>query len=265
VNGEMDETAQLAAAPPRTVTVRLPVGYGDAQGRLHRDVALRQLRGSDEALLYDASVSGAELVTRLLHACAVSVGTLTPVVPALFEQLTSADRNYLLYELRRITFGDEWHAVYGCPTCETPVRRTEDLSTFTVRRLAEGEKPADIEVQLEEGYQDRAGATHKKIVARLPRGSDEAFIARFADIDPFQARDALLVRCIKQFGTLTRAALEGYGAKILRELTLGDRQRLQRAIAAATPGVEFQRAVSCPACGMEFEAIADITDFFVGS
>jgi hypothetical protein len=258
-------TDVLDAAPPRTVTVRLPVGYTDAQGRNHRDVALRKLRGSDEALLYDASVSGAELVTRLLHACVVSIGTLSPVVPALFEQLTSADRNYLLYELRRTTFGDEWQAVYACPVCETLVRRTEDLSTFAVRRLAEGEQPGDIELELEDGYRDRAGATHKTIVARLPRGSDETFVARFADTDPFQARDAMLVRCIKQFGTLTRAALEGYGAKILRELTLGDRQRLQRAVMAATPGVEFQRAVNCAACGMEFEAIADITDFFVGS
>jgi len=261
----MDGTDVLESAPPRTVVVQLPVGYTDAQGRNHRDVALRKLRGCDEALLYDASVTGAELVTRLLHSCVVSIGSFSPVEPALFDQLTSADRNYLLYELRRITFGDDWLAVYACPACETIVRRTEDLSSFVVRRLADGEAPRDVEVELEDGYQDRGGVTHRRIVARLPRGGDEAFVARFADADLFQARDALLVRCIRQFGTLSRAALEGYGAKILRELTLGDRQRLQRALTDATPGVEFQRSVSCPECGMEFEAVADITDFFVGS
>lgn len=260
-----DGSQLLEAAPPRTVAVRLPVGYGDAQGKAHRDVSLRKLRGSDEALLYDATVNGAELVTRLLHSCVTSLGGFPTVEPAFLEQLTSADRNYLLFELRRITFGDEWHAVYGCPACETTVRRTEDLSTFAVRRLADGEAPHDIEVELEDGYQDRSGATHRTIVARLPRGSDEAFVARFPDLDLTQARDAILVRCIRQFGSLSRAALDGYGAQVLRDLTLGDRRRLQRAVAEATPGVEFERSVLCPECGLEFTAIADVTDFFVGS
>jgi hypothetical protein len=261
----MDLPELLDSAPPHTVPVQLPIGYSDADGRIYRDVSLRKLRGSDEALLYDTSLTGAELVTRLLQRCVVRLGPFAPVDPALFAQLTSADRNYLLYELRRITFGDEWHAVYACPACETIVRRTEDLSTFVVRRLGEKERLLDIEVELEDGFQDRTGATHRKVVARLPRGSDETFVARLADTDMLQARDALLVRCIRQFGSLPRAALEGYGVKILRELSLGDRQRLQRAFEQGTPGVEFQRRVGCPECGLEFEAVADVADFFVGS
>jgi hypothetical protein len=262
----MDDTGLLLdCAPPHTVPVQLPVGYTDAGGHIHRDAALRKLRGSDEALLYDTSVTGAEMVTMLLQRCVVRLGPFAPVDLGLLGQLTSADRNYLLYELRRITFGDQWRAVYVCPACETVVRRTEDLASFVVRRLAKDEKPEDVEVELEDGYQDRTGATHRKVVARLPRGADETFVGRLADTDLLQARDALLVRCIRQFGSLPRSALEGYGVKILRELPLGDRLRLQRAFEQATPGVEFQRGVECPGCGLEFEAVADVTDFFVGS
>lgn len=258
----MTDLGLLESAPPRTMAVRLPVGHGEPQGRVHREAALRKLRGSDEALLYDANLTGAELVTQLLHRCVVRLGPFAPVEAALIEQLTSADRNYLLYELRRLTFGDEWRAVYVCPACETRVPRTEDLSTFTVRRLAEGETVPDIVLDLEDGYQDRSGATHRRVVARLPAGGDEAFVARLADTDPLQARDALVVRCIRQFGSLSRAALEAYGVKVLRELTLGDRRRLQRAFEDANPGVQFQRQVLCPECGLEFQAVADVTDFF---
>jgi hypothetical protein len=261
----MKDATLFESAPPHTTAVQLPVGYVDPDGRIYRDATLRKLRGSDEVLLYDTSLTGADLVTRLLERCVVRLGPFSPVDAAVLGQLTSADRNYLLFELRRITFGDEWRAVYGCPACEAVIRRSEDLSGFAVRRLGEHEKPADIEVELEDGYQDRSGATHRKVVVRLPRGIDEAFVARLADEDLLQARDALLVRCIRQFGTLTRAALEGYGVKILRELALGDRHRLQRALEAATPGVEFQRQIECPDCGLGFEAIADVTDFFVGS
>ncbi len=258
----MDDVGFLEAAPPRTVTVRMPVGHTDPQGQVYREAALRKLRGSDEALLYDTSLNGAELVTRLLQQCVTRIGPFAPVQGALIEQLTSADRNYLLFELRRLTFGDEWRAAYACPGCETLVRRTEDLSTFEVRSLGEGEAAPDIVVELEEGYQDRSGAAHRKVVARLPRGGDEAFVARLADSDILQARDALLVRCLRQFGSLPRAALESYGVKILRDLTLGDRRRLQRAFEEATPGVRFQRRVLCPECGLEFEAVADVADFF---
>jgi hypothetical protein len=258
----MRDADTLEAAPPRTVTVQLPVGHLDSQGRTHRDAALRKLRGSDEALLYDGSLTGPELVTGLLQHCVVRLGTFAPVEAALIQELTSADRNYLLFELRRLTFGDEWHAVYACPACEALVRRVEDLSTFTVRRLAEGASLPDIVVELEDGYQDRSGATHRKLVARLPRGRDEAFVGRLADADLLQARDALLVRCIRQLGALPRAVLESYGVKILRELTLGDRRRLQRAFEEEAPGVQFQRAVECPECGLAFEAVADVSDFF---
>ncbi len=258
----VDDLTLLDAAPPRTVSVQLPVGHRDAQGGVHREAALRKLRGGDEALLYETALNGADIVTRILERCVVRLGAFTPVTTALAEQLTSGDRNYLLFELRRLTFGDEWRAVYACPACETVVRWIEDLSTFTVRRLEGGEPVPEIVVELEDGYQDRAGTTHRRVIARLPVGVDEAFVARFPEADFLQARDALLLRCIRQFGSLSRVALEGHGVSILRNLTLGDRLRLQRAFEDATPGVQFRRRVPCPECRLEFEAVADVTDFF---
>lgn len=245
-----------------TVDVQLPVGLRDAQGALHRNAALRKMRGSDEALLYDATPNGADVVTRIIESCVVRLGTFTPVTTALAEQMVSADRNYLLFELRRLTFGDEWRAAYACPACEAVVRWTEDLATFPVRRVEDGAPLPEVVVELEDGYQDRAGATHRRVVARLPGGADEAFVARFPDADFLEARDALLLRCIRQFGSLSRVALEGNGVSILRNLTLGDRLRLQQAFEEATPGVQFKRRVTCPECRLEFEAVADVTDFF---
>ena len=49
---------------------------------------------------------------------------------------------------------------------------------------------------------------------------------------------------------------------VQRDLTLGDRRRLQRAFEAAAPGVQFQRPVECPECGLSFEAVTDVSDFF---
>jgi hypothetical protein len=258
----MEESLRIESGPISTTTVRLPIGLTDARGTTHREVPLRKLRGNDEALFYDTSLSGSQLVTELLRACALRIGSIAPLQPAHLEQLFSADRNYLLFALRRITFGDDWEAIYSCPACDAAVRVSEDLATFVVRTLDDGQEAEPIAIDLEDGYRDRAGVTHRHVVIRLPRGHDEAFVARLAEADVRQARDALLVRCIDQLGDIPRAALESFGVKIVRELTLGDRRRIQAALDDGTPGVNFRRTVRCANCALEFDAVADVTDFF---
>lgn len=243
--------------------VRLPIGYPDAEGRLRRRAVLRKMRGHEEAALYDPTLSGGALVTALLAGCLVRLGSLAAVDREVVSGLYSADRNYLLLELRRITLGDRMPAVYPCPGCGARVAVTEDLSRLPVRRLEDGEALQEIRLTLEDGYTDRQGVRHTELALTLPRGVDEEFVAPMVDRDPLKAQDALMLRCIRRFGELPRAALEAYGVKILRDLTLGDRRRLQACFNEATPGVDFMRPVACTACGTEFSGVLDVSHFFV--
>jgi hypothetical protein len=251
----------LDTIPCTTFSVELPIGYDDGTS-IHRGATIRKLRGTDEMLFYDEGLTGAELVTQLLLRCMVGLDGVPVIEPALVNQLYSADRNYLLYELRRITFGDDLRTTYTCPSCERALHLVENLSELTVRRLAAGERPADIVIQLVDGYVDQAKTVHRDVVLTLPRGTDEAFVSKQAETDLWQARDALLVRCIKKFGSLPRSALESYGIKIVRYLTLGDRRLLQEAINGAIPGVDFRRSIQCEHCAASFEAVMDVSDFF---
>ena len=243
--------------------VRLPIGYVDAAGNNHRRAFLRKMRGHEEALLYDPALAGGRLVSELLGGCILRLGDLEQVDAQILAELYSADRNYLLLELRRITLGDRMPATYHCTGCRSPVAVTEDLATLDVRHFPEGELPQDIHLELEDGYVDRHGQRHTTLTLTLPRGGDEQFVASLADKDPLKAQDALMLRCIKKFGDLPKAALEAYGVKILRELTMGDRLRLQGSFNGQTPGVNFVRQVQCGACGTQFEGLLDVANFFV--
>ena len=139
----------------------------------------------------------------------------------------------------------------------------DDLSELEVRRLEQGEALPDIGVTLEDGYVDRQGQVHKALTLTLPRGKDEEYVAPMVDKDPMKAQDALLLRCIKRFGDLPKSALEAYGVKILRDLTMSDRQRLQRALNQSMPGVDFRRSIECGHCGTAFEGVMDVSNFFV--
>jgi hypothetical protein len=242
--------------------VILPVGYAEPGGRIGRRAALRKMRGHEEALLYDTSLSAGRLVTEIVRGCLVRLGDTTEITAAMVSRLTSADRNYLLVELRRCTLGDALPCSYLCPGCGADVPVMEDLASIEVRRLAGDGEPQSTVVTLDDGYQDRDGVRHLEMRLRLPRGDDEELVAETAEREPLRARDALILRCIESFGTLPRAALEGYGIKILRDLTLGDRKRIYRALDTDAPGVDFRRQVRCPACALHFEAFLEASHFF---
>jgi ribosomal protein S14 len=251
------------SAPQREYEVTLPIGWPDGSGRVHRKAVLRKMRGHEEALLYDPSLTPARLVTELIRGCLVRLGDQTVITAEIVSEMFSADRSYLVVELRRITLGDHFAASYGCPTCGGETAVIEDLGRINVRRLAEDEGPRTVEVELTDGYQDPDGASHLEVRLRLPRGVDEDHVARSSDKDPLKLRDALLLRCIESFGSVRRAALESYGIKILRDLTLGDRRRLYAAIESETPGVDFRRSVRCSSCGVRFETVMEASGFFV--
>ncbi len=148
--------------------VVLPVGYADPAGRIHRRAALRKMRGHEEALLYDPSITAGRLVTELLRGCLVRLGDITDVARELCSRLYSADCNYLLVELRRFTLGDALPCSYLCPGCGGDVSVVEDLSRIEVRRL-DGERPPESAVvELEDGYQDREGVRHTEAPPPAP-------------------------------------------------------------------------------------------------
>ena len=241
----------------------LPIGYTDETGRVNRHAVLRKMCGHDEELLYDETLNSGTLVTELLKRCLVRLGDLTDIDSNTVSQLYTADRNYLLLELRRITLGDELRTSYVCPHCGTNVAVVENLREVDIHRLAEDQSLPDIQVSMEDGYLDREANTHNDLTLTLPRGIDEEFVAPMIGRDPLKAQDALLLRCIKKFGTLPKASLDAYGVKILRDLTIGDRRRLQTALTEGLPGINLQRVIHCGPCNNTFQGLMDVSNFFV--
>jgi hypothetical protein len=246
----------------REYEIVLPIGYVDATGHAHRMATIRKMCGHEEALFYDSSLSAGRLVTELIKGCLLRIDGVEAVTSEVVAELYSADRNYLIVELRRITLGNELQASYTCPTCGGNTATTEDLSRITVRRLGDYAQLESIQLELDDGYEDRSGKVHRELRLRLPRGSDEEFVSRMAGQDPLRVRDALVLRCIESFGTLRREALEAYGVKILRDLSMGDRRQIFTALDTEAPGVDFRRTIRCAHCAQDFHAVLEASGFF---
>ena len=268
---EADSDPALRPAGPRRareVEVELPVGLLDDDGRLHRTATLRKMTGHEEALLADRKLraNGGRLVSELLASCVRRLGDLSPVTRQQVSALPSPDRNFLLLELRKATFGCELEASYTCPVCRTTTTRQEDLDVFEVRRAEAGADP-ELLVELSDGYEDRSGAVYTTLRFRLPTGTDEERVAAGARENAARATNALLARCLVEAldadgEPMPTPHREALGTRLLQDLTMGDRARIERTFRERMPGVDLTREVECDGCGRVNRASLDMTSFF---
>ena len=247
----------------REVDVELPVGFLDDDGRLHKNATLRKMTGHEEAILADRKLrkNGGKLVSELLTGCVRRLGEVDRISRPVVAKLCSPDRNFLLLKLRTITFGDQLEASYTCPHCGETTPITEDLDALPVRRT-NGDGPGEIVVELEDGYEDNDGSFYTSMVFRLPTGSDEEKVASISRENASQGMNALLTRCLVGLGDMPEPRRQALGTKVLADLTMGDRARIDRAFRGGMPGVDLLREVECSSCMRTFKASLDFTSFF---
>lgn len=249
--------------PVREFDFELPVGYVDEDGRVHRAVTLRKMTGHEEAILADKKIrqNGGLMVTQLLASCIRRLGDIQPVTRQVVSQLTSPDRNYLLLELRKITFGKELEATYVCPACGESTRQLQDLDELPVRE-AQGEGRTEVVVELEDGWEDKDGQVYTSMVFRLPTGADEEKVALALKENPSRGMNSLLTRCLVECGDMPANRREALGTKLISDLTMSDRARIEQAFRRETPGLDLSQEVICDSCGRTFKTTLDLTGFF---
>jgi hypothetical protein len=253
----------MTTTRPREFECDLPIGHIDEDGKLHASAVVRKMTGHEETLIADRKLrqNGGRLVTELLAACVQRVGDVQPVNRRLVAQLSSPDRNYLLLQLRRVTFGSEIESTYRCPYCGETSGRLQDLDDLPLRRV-NGAGPPDIVVELDDGDEDRDGEIYTTMTFRLPTGVDEEKIASLVRDNASRGMSALLARCLTAVGDMPGERREALGTKLLGDLTMSDRARIERRFRSEMPGVDLTTEVDCDHCGRSYEASLDLTRFF---
>jgi hypothetical protein len=239
-----------------TGTAVLPGGYWDTQGRLHREVELRPLTGHEEELLTGPDPGNvATAVTTVLVRCLVRLADLEPVPADVVRRLLAADRDYLLLQLRGLTFGDVIRADLACPWAECGEQVTLEfrLTDLPVREPAE--RAPLYELVLAEPAAE-AGA---HVWFRLPNGSDQEELSPWAAGNEAAALTALLQRCIHRLD-----ASGPPSAEQVRSLSSAARTQLEAELQRLAPQVESIVDSRCAECGRSFAVPLDLRRFFFG-
>ncbi len=241
---------------------KLPGGYVDEKGMVHRETELVPLSGKEEELLTKNIGSGesASLLTTVLSRCVRRIGMITSISYEVIRNLLIADRQFLLLELRKLTFGDKIQATLLCPWPDCGNKMDIDFSINDISVEESKDKGPLYQMDLSP---DAAFTNGKKkfteIRFRLPNGGDQEAISPLIHQNEGLAFSMLLKRCIQKIGPYEKLEEEH-----IYQLSPLARMEIEKQMDAVSPKVDLTMTANCPECNREFDVPFDIHNFFFG-
>jgi hypothetical protein len=217
-----------------TLEVVLPRGLPDGRGGRARKAVLRPVNGRGE-LQGATAPNPMRAALELLASSLCQLGRLREeeIDLGALAGLLPLDRDFLLVQLNRLTFGDVRHQTVICPAeeCGKRVDVRFDLSMVTAPEVAAEDGGS---LALPDG---------RAIRYQLPTAGDQVALQGLAGDE---LESAFLARC-------TRA--EGGGDA--RLLPPDQRAAVVREILAASPALDLELELRCVECGRAFRFIHD--------
>jgi hypothetical protein len=237
---------------------QLPGGYVDSEKCIHKQAELRPLTGREEELLATTSTAlpSAALVTRVLSRCVLRIGDMSPVTETVVRDLLIGDRQYLLLQLRALTFGEQIQATLACPwpDCGKRVDIDFSLTAIPVKTVEVQSLSYTITLPSENEEAD----AERRVQFRLPNGGDQETVSPLLAQNEAEALTVLLHRCIQSVDQ------QPPSLELIRNLSSSARLAIEQQMETLAPGIELTMETQCPECGREFTAPFDLQDFFFG-
>lgn len=237
VTADQEELVAAPVAAPSGTQVELIAGKIDhLTGTTETSAEIRELNGLDEEAIGKIDDLGKALLT-ILERGVVKVGD-EKATPRVLDDLLAADRELLLLEIRKATFGNDLELSGPCPHCDVSqdfvVDLTEDIS---VKRLENPIADLMFDVQITAGVASVTlplGSTQKKLIAAANKSS--------AELDTL-----LLKECVSDIN-----GQPVVDARQVQNLSIKDRRKILDAITDKNPGPQLADVKKkCSACGQE--------------
>ena len=239
--------------------VPLLAGYVDKDGVLHTTFTYREMNGKDEEAISKADVrqNGAKMVNVLVERCVVAIGTLTKKEcgarwGTIVRELLGGDLDYMAFKIRELSKGKEVEFIHKCPNCGTKLTTIVSTDEFQIKPYM-GQSAIDF--SLVRGYKDGRGELHKDGIIRLPNGFDREIVTPLFKKNPSTAMTMMLTRLMAfNDGALVTQNL-------VNEMTLRDREILEKIIKENTFGIDTNIEIVCSSCGQDISGEVGQSNF----
>jgi hypothetical protein len=245
----------------------LPGGYLDNNGKVHKEVVLREITGVEEDLLGSRMTNVIKRLNQVMSNCIERIGNIDDKrkIEEIVRELPVVDRNFLIIALRRVSLGDNYEMEIECPSCNEKTKMVLDLSVLEVKDMKNPEK-REYEQEVPSG---------KLIRWKVMTGIEEEILSSIREVTKMQniLTYSILVRLLEINGEKVslgsrlkdargRISLDKEGRKAFnetRKLTLRDRNFLREQFRTIEGGIESDIEFECPVCNEVFTSTFDPT------
>ena len=236
-----------------TMQVELLAGVKDKDGNVHLDAEIREMTGIDEEDIQKPDVRSnmGRIITTVLRNCVVRIGTLEKSSMKLTEWekvikgLFLGDRDLLMMEVRKFTYGEDLEMPFKCPQCKQEGKHILEWDEIETNPLTVD--PYSVPFSLKKGARNKDGERVKEGILRMPTGQDQELLDSVARKNMGQANTTLITRCVTSLGDVRLST------KTFKELGSVDREAIVQEIAENSFGPEFKIEIDCPSCGERFD------------
>lgn len=244
----VEEKAVRDVPAPPSLSVELPAGLLDVDGRVTREATVRELNGFDEEELSRWATNTAKTLEVLLERGVALLGDSAPTKETL-SQLTVGDREMLLLAIRKATYGSTvtFTGIY-CPHCESREDLEIDLDTDVAINNLASDEGRQFEVKLSRGT----------AIAHMPDGFSQMATLADPDASPAQTVTTILRWCVDRIG-----GVPVLSDNDIRRLSARDRNTLVDEIAKRRVGPDFRGVKkACPSCGEDIATPLSLLSLF---
>lgn len=236
-------------------------GYTDKDGVTHKTFTLREPNGKDEeSVQRDQKVNPIKAVTTLLARVCTSIGTLDRQSvggikewEGVIRNLYVGDVDYMLYQLRKISFGDEIEVSHKCPECKNKLETAIDMNELEVVPF---KGSLTIPFTLPRGYKDSDGEVHKEGMIRLPKQIDRELLYPIMKKGNIAKVNTVMLTRLIEFNDG-----QYIDEDVVSHFMSRDRAYLDGIMEDNLFGINTECEVTCPDCGNTFTVTLNVTNF----
>lgn len=235
-------------------TFKLPIGYTDKDGKVHREVKLRPVTGRVEEAMDEPEIkeNGAKVLTELIKGIIVKLGDINfmkegeSLKRKIVDSLTIIDRDAILlynsfvsddYDTKMLEFTHE------CPNKKKESELKLDLTKTDILFSEEAGK-TEYQFELIDGVYDKQGNVNKNITVQLPTGEmQEAVYPYFQKELQAKGITEMVQRMTIDLG---KANLD---KETFRDMTKRDRKLIYKELPSKLQlGVDYEVKYKCTHC-----------------
>jgi hypothetical protein len=220
------------------------------------DVEVQELNGEHEERIARArrSPSITRFISTLLECGVTRIGG-EKATPDLLRKMLTGDREQLLLEIRRATYGDEMEFEgLICPNCGDSLDINFTLDEIPIKRLASS-SDRHFEIALRKGA---------KALVHLPTGEDQEYALADVDLTDAERNTLILQKCVSKITNAKGVELLVIATPgIIKTMSIPDRRTLLTEIDKRQPGPAYNEVkFTHDSCGKEVTIILTIGDLF---